>query len=79
MANPHWKFADPMYGFRFGAAVIQRIAHIEGRYHVLGLDTPYRHVQIGISSTGRAVRVWIDGKEITSKRRSVVSTDGAKM
>ena len=64
MSNHHYKFADPKYGFEWGAAKVTRLAHIDGRYHVMAVDTPHRHVQIGVSPTGRAVRVWIDGKEV---------------
>ena len=61
--NKHFPHADPKYGFKYGAGIIQRICHVEGRYHVLGIDTPYRHVQIGISPSGKSVRVWVDGEE----------------
>ena len=67
MANPHYKHANPRYGFEFGAARVTRMAFIEGRYHVLGIDTPQRHVQVAVSPTGRSVRVWIDGQELGAK------------
>jgi hypothetical protein len=64
MSNRHYEHADPRYGFEFGTARVTRVSHIEDRYHVIGLDTPHRHVQIAVSPTGRSVRVWIDDKEV---------------
>lgn len=61
--NRHYEHAHPRYGFEFGAARVTRMSHVEGRYHVIALDTPHRHVQIAVSPTGRSVRVWIDGDE----------------
>lgn len=66
--NRHFPSADPKYGFEWGAGRVTRMAHIEGRYHVLAVDTPHRHVQIGISPTGRSVRVWVDGTERVAPR-----------
>lgn len=63
--NKHYEHADPKYGFEWGAARITRMAHIEGRYHVLCVDTPHHHVQLAVSPTGRSVRVWIDNEEAT--------------
>lgn len=64
--NRYYEHAHPRFGFEFGAARVTRVAHQEGRYHVIGLDTPYRHLQIAISPTGRSVRIWIDHQEVTS-------------
>ncbi len=63
-ANGHYDHFDLRWGFKYGAANVTRVAYIEGRYHVLGIDTPYRRVQIGVSPTGRSVRVWVDGREM---------------
>ncbi len=64
MPNPHYDVAGAdKYGFGFGAAKVTRMAHIEGRYHVIAIDTPHRHVQVAVSPTGQSVRVWIDGEE----------------
>jgi hypothetical protein len=62
--NPHYPHAHPRYGFEFGSARVTRMAHIEGRYHVMAVDTPHRHVQVAVSPTGRSVRVWMDGVEL---------------
>jgi hypothetical protein len=49
-------------GFMQGAAKVQPLS--EGpRYDVITVDTQFRHVQIGVSPTGRVVRVWVDGEE----------------
>jgi hypothetical protein len=61
--NHHYEYADPRFGFEFGAARVTRMAHIDGRYHVMCIDTPTRHVQVAVSPTGRSVRVWMDGRE----------------
>ena len=62
--NPHYDFPGlPRYGFEFGAAKVTRMSHIEGRYHVVAVDTPYRQLQVAVSPTGRTVRVWLDGEE----------------
>ncbi len=66
-ANGHFDHFESRYGFAFGAARVTRVSHIEGRYHVVGLDTPYRHVQLAVSPSGRSVRVWIDGEEVTAR------------
>jgi hypothetical protein len=66
--NHHYEHASPDYGFEFGASRVTRMAHIEGRYHVIAVDTPYRHVQIAISPTGRSVRVWVDGSEDVARK-----------
>lgn len=62
--NGHYDGFQERWGFEFGAARVTRVAHVEGRYHVIGVDTPHRHVQVAVSPTGRAVRVWVDGKEL---------------
>ena len=63
--NGHYAHANPIYGFEFGAARVTRMAHIEGRYHVIALDTPFKNVQLAVSPTGRSVRIWIDHEEVT--------------
>jgi hypothetical protein len=69
-ANGHYDHFEPRWGFEYGAAHVTRMAYVEGRYHVLAVDTPYRHVQIGVSPTGRSVRVWMDGQEFALSVRS---------
>ena len=68
MTNRHYEHAEPQYGFEWGKARVTRMAHIKDRYHVICLDTPHRHVQLAVSPTGRSVRVWIDGEEVTHGR-----------
>jgi len=62
--NGHYDYFEERWGFAYGAAHVTRMSHVEGRYHVLAVDTPQRHVQIAVSPTGRSVRVWIDGAEL---------------
>lgn len=52
------------YGWRWGPMEVTRMAHIDGRGYVVGLDTPSRRVQIYVSEAGRSVRFWVDGKEV---------------
>jgi hypothetical protein len=70
-ANRHYDFFEERWGFRYGAANVTRVSHVEGRYHVIGIDTPHRHVQVGVSPTGRSVRVWVDGEELARAVPSV--------
>jgi len=57
------------YGFIWGAAEVQRMATLgEGRV-VIGVSTGTgtkrkRRLEIYVSSTGRSVRVWRDGREL---------------
>lgn len=64
MKNPHYEHFEERWGFQFGKANVTRMAHVEGKYHVIAVDTPDHHVQIGISPTGRAVRIWKDNEEL---------------
>lgn len=66
MSNRHYDHYQRRFGFEFGKARVTRMAHVEGRYHVIAVDTPHRHVQLAVSPTGRSVRVWVDGKELRS-------------
>lgn len=52
------------YGFHWGPADVFRVFQHKGR-RVLGIETSHRRIQISISPTGRSVRVWRDGKELT--------------
>jgi hypothetical protein len=52
------------YGFNWGPAKVFRVfQHRERR--ILAVETGHRRIQISISPTGRSVRVWRDGKELT--------------
>lgn len=63
-------FAEDRYGFRWGPLVVQRGAEFErqdnGPHRVLRLipDSGPR-LDIYVSPTGRSVRVFRDGKELT--------------
>lgn len=52
------------YGFSWGPAEVTRLAEINGS-RILRLATDQRDIQISVSPTGRSVRVWRDGKELT--------------
>jgi hypothetical protein len=62
--NAHYDHFESRWGFEYGAAHVTRLTHIDGRYHVIAIDTPDHHLQIAVSPTGRAVRVWRDGDEL---------------
>lgn len=44
------------YGFTWGPARVERMAHVEGRGYVLGVTTDFGQMQIYISETGRVIR-----------------------
>jgi hypothetical protein len=59
---------DDDYGFVWGPATVTRLSTIpsgKGELYVLGVDSEHHAVQVSVSRTGRSVRVWRDGKELT--------------
>lgn len=57
------------YGFQFGATLVERRAELpEGRV-VIGVTTEFRNLEIYVSQTGRSVRVFEKGKELTRDGR----------
>lgn len=57
------------YGFQWGPLDITRIASYErgkGKAYILGVATDRHKVEVYASRTGRSVRVWIDGAEVTT-------------
>lgn len=61
---------DDDYGFTWGQMVVHRLTSYvshKGRAPglVLGVDTDHHKVQVYASPTGRVVRVWRDGKELS--------------
>ena len=55
-----------MYGFQWGPIEVTRMAHIDGRGRVIGIDTPHHRCQLYVSEAGRSIRLWIDGEEVGS-------------
>ena len=56
------------WGFSWGPLNVNRIAHlVQGKRetYVLSASTKYHEVEVSSSRTGRSVRVWVDGKEVT--------------
>lgn len=56
--------SEHLFGFTWGPMNVHRLASIKER-RFLGVKTEYHAVEIAVSPTGRSVRVWIDGKEVT--------------
>lgn len=55
---------DTRWGFIWGVAKVARVMQYRGS-RILAIDTLHRHLEISISPTGRSVRVWRDGKELS--------------
>lgn len=51
------------FGFRWGPMEVSRMAHVEGRGFVIGVNTDHRRCQLYVSEGGRSVRLWVDGEE----------------
>lgn len=66
---PHDNNHDDQYGFRWGPVRIIRYAIFDrptGLCRVIGIDSDKApRIQIYVSPTGRSVRVYRDGKELT--------------
>jgi len=45
------------FGFTYGPALVQRIAHVEGRGRVLEVVTRHDRVQVHITEAGRKINV----------------------
>lgn len=43
------------YGFKWGPAVVERLAHVEGRGRVLEVRTDHARVQIYVTEKGRKI------------------------
>jgi hypothetical protein len=56
---------DDQYGFRWGQVVVQRAAEYDNR-KVLRIKPDHgKDISIYVSATGRSIRVYRDGKELT--------------
>lgn len=56
------------YGFDWGPASVERATIIErpnGPYRVLTVRTPFQEFQLYISPTGRSVRIFRGGQELS--------------
>jgi hypothetical protein len=56
------------YGFTWGPIELTRVGcveHSDRSHHVLRIKTQHRDVNVYVSRTGRSVRVFRDGKELT--------------
>lgn len=51
------------YGFRWGQVDVTRAFEHKGHRSIY-VDTDFHGLQIGVSPTGRSVRVWLDHKEM---------------
>lgn len=52
------------YGFQWGPMEVTRMAAIEGRGRVVGINTPHHRCQLYVSEQGRSIRLWIDNVEV---------------
>ena len=52
------------YGFQWGQVAVTRTAEIDGR-RIVTIETPFRRMNVYASPTGRSLRVFRDGKELT--------------
>jgi hypothetical protein len=55
---------DTSFGFRWRGIEVERLATIRDRA-ILGIRVNKTSLQIYVSPTGRSVRVWKNGKELT--------------
>ena len=46
------------YGFDWGPAKVERLAHIEGRGRVLEVRTEHARVQVHVTEAGRKINVY---------------------
>lgn len=58
------------YGFAWGPMVVSRLTEVEwrkgrGPQRVLGVKTNTRRLEVYVSPTGRVVRAYLDGRELT--------------
>ena len=57
------------YGFQWGPMLVERWAHFrhhtDSESYVLGVTAGKNKVEVYVSRTGRSVRVWKNGKELT--------------
>lgn len=56
---------DYAWGFRWGPMTVTRLMVYRDRSWLLGIKTAYHDVEIRVSRTGRSVRVFKDGVELS--------------
>jgi hypothetical protein len=57
-----------LYGFTWGPVTVTRLAHLKigkRESYVTEVATSKHRVEVYASRTGRSLRVWRDGKELT--------------
>jgi hypothetical protein len=61
---------NPTLPYAWGPMVVAPLTQVtwkkrRGPHRVLGILTNYRSVEVHVSPTGRSVRVFVDGRELT--------------
>lgn len=46
------------YGFTYGPATVERVAHVEGRGRTIEVRTDHARIQVYISEKGRKIEVY---------------------
>lgn len=57
------RFWNDEWGFQWGPMRVVRYATFRHN-RILGVETDHRRLEVSVSTGGRSVRVWLDGREL---------------